>query len=144
MSSGHPSFQDLLCNALGDRRAFHLSACLAARWCTEVEPLQSSLGHHAVIGEPLRTACLYVQAAHVDYLQALGPPAAKASSGCQTNPSSERRHTAESAPLNPAPLYRPDTSGTAGLPSFRKETQKRGEIEGRRRLFRDVRQLDAG
>lgn len=52
-----------------------------------------SLGHHAVIRELLSTRCLYVPSAHVDYLQALGFPAAKASSGCLTNPSSEHCHT---------------------------------------------------
>lgn len=56
-----------------------------------------SLGYHAVIREPLSTGCLYVQSAHVDYLQALGFPAAKASSGCLTNPSSEHCHTVKSA-----------------------------------------------
>lgn len=56
----------------------------------------------AVMREPLRTGCLYVQAAHVDYLQALGFPAAKARSGCLTNPRSEHRHRVESAfCLNP-------------------------------------------
>lgn len=61
------------------------------------EHLLLSLGYHAVIREPLRTGCLYVQPAHVDYLQALGFPAAKASSGCLTNPSSERCHTVKTA-----------------------------------------------
>lgn len=61
------------------------------------EHLSLSLSYHAVIREPLRTGCLYVQAAHVDYLQALGFPAAKASSGCLTNPSSEHRHTVKTA-----------------------------------------------
>lgn len=56
-----------------------------------------SLGYHAVIRELLSTGCLYVQSAHVDYLQALGFPAAKASSGCLTNPSSEHCHTVKSA-----------------------------------------------
>lgn len=60
-----------------------------------------SLGYHAVIRELLSTGCLYVQSAHVDYLQALGFPAAKASSGCLTNPSSEHCHTVKSALLNP-------------------------------------------
>lgn len=56
-----------------------------------------SLGYQAVISERLSTGCLYVQSAHVDYLQALGFPAAKASSGCLTNPSSEHCHTVNSA-----------------------------------------------
>lgn len=56
-----------------------------------------SLGYHAVIRELLSTGCLYVQSAHVDYLQALGFPAAKASSGCLANPSSEHCHTVKSA-----------------------------------------------
>lgn len=55
-----------------------------------------SLGYHAVIRELLSTGCLYVQSAHVDYLQALGFPAVKASSGCLTNPSSEHCHTVKS------------------------------------------------
>lgn len=56
-----------------------------------------SLGYHPVIRELLSTGRLYVQSAHVDYLQALGFPAAKASSGCLTNPSSEHCHTVKSA-----------------------------------------------
>lgn len=56
-----------------------------------------SLGYQAVIRELLSTGCLYVQPAHVDYLQALGFPAAKASSGCLTNPCSEQCHTVKSA-----------------------------------------------
>ena len=56
-----------------------------------------SPGYLAVIRELLSTGCLYVQSAHVDYLQALGFPAAKASSGCLTNPSSEHCHTVKAA-----------------------------------------------
>ena len=55
-----------------------------------------SLGYLAVIRELLSTGCLYVQSAHVDYLQALGFPAAKAGSGCLTNPSSVPSHTVKS------------------------------------------------
>lgn len=58
-----------------------------------------SPGYHAVIRELLSTGCLYVQSAHVDYLQALGFPAVKASSGCLTNPSSEHCHTVKSVLL---------------------------------------------
>lgn len=59
-----------------------------------------SPGYHTVIRELLSTGCLYVQSAHVDYLQALGFPAAKASSECLPNPSSEQRHSQVCSRLN--------------------------------------------
>lgn len=71
-----------------------------------------SLGYHAVIRELLSTGCLYVQSAHVDYLQALGFPAAKASSGCLTNPSSEHCHTVKSVSVESLAAPFPTTNKT--------------------------------
>lgn len=64
-----------------------------------------SPGYHAAIRELLSTGCLYVQSAHVDYLQALGFPAAKASSECLPNPSSEHCYSQVCSLLNLSPHH---------------------------------------